>query len=83
VIQNGLGLCACSGALADENRQALKVHSPFTERDLILRLAVDFWIPAFAGMTPGTAASVRHAGESRHPELFPQTQDLNRWCISR
>jgi hypothetical protein len=76
-------LSACSGAVVDNNRQVFKVPSLFADKDEIPRLAVDFWMPAFAEMTPRTGASVRHAGESRHPWLFPQTQDFNRWCISR
>jgi hypothetical protein len=38
---------------------------------------VVFWIPAFAGMTAGTGADIRHAGERRHPRVLPRTQLLN------
>ena len=31
----------------------------------MLRFAVVFWMPAFAGMTAETGAHMRHAGESR------------------
>jgi hypothetical protein len=72
------------GAIADDDRQVLQVHSLFyADKDHILRLAAVFWIPALAGLTPGTVAHVRHAGESRHPGLFPPTQDFNRWRTVR
>jgi hypothetical protein len=40
-------------------------------KDQILRFAVVFWIPAFAGMTAGSGAQIRRAGGSRHPGFFP------------
>jgi hypothetical protein len=39
--------------------------------------SVVFWILAFARMTAGTGADVRHAGESRHPGVLQKTQPLN------
>ena len=45
-------------------------------KDQILRVAVDSWIPAFAGMTEGAGAQVRHAGESRHPGVVPKTTSI-------
>jgi hypothetical protein len=56
---------------------------PWLQRDLMpvedqmLRFEVDFWIPAFAGMTEGTGAQVCHAGEGRHPGVVPETQLVN------
>jgi hypothetical protein len=46
-------------------------------KDQMWHFAVVFWIPAFAGMTAGTGADVRHAGESRYPGVLPRTQLLN------
>jgi hypothetical protein len=40
--------------------------------DQMLRFAVVFWMPAFAGMTVETGAHIRHGGESRHPGGFPK-----------
>ena len=35
------------------------------------------WISAFAGMTEGASARVRHAGERRHPGVVPETRLVN------
>jgi hypothetical protein len=44
---------------------------------LSLRLLAGARIPAFAGMTVEVGVHVRHAGESRHPGVFPIVQVLN------
>jgi len=41
-------------------------------KDQMLRFAVVFWMPAFAGMTAKSGVRIRHAGESRHPGGFPK-----------
>jgi hypothetical protein len=43
----------------------------------MLRFVVIFRIAAFAAMTVGIGAHIRHAGKSCHPEVFLLVQDSN------
>jgi hypothetical protein len=44
----------------------------------ILRLAVHFWVPVFAGTTEGVGAQIHDAGKCRHHGVIPEAQILTR-----